>query len=143
MLEKLLNVINRRPMSKKQDRLDKTLSSRRKLISETVAALTTSPTNTAAASLLGISNQALYERLGRYPEIKEAVDEIPQRALEILKRNTEKAANVIVGKLDDRRKDFEAAKEVLDRAGVGVKGKGVRATTDDKGNMSVEFLEFE
>lgn len=88
-------------------------------VSRTIAAVLRNKTLEEAASELGITYRGLRKRIVKWPVIQEAINSVVSEASDKLKIAAPRAADVIVSKLDDRRQDFEAAKEVLDRAGVG------------------------
>jgi hypothetical protein len=108
-------------MTKKM--VEKSLGKKTPIISETVAAIISTKTKGDAADKIGISETALYKRLDKHPEIKEIINKIPETALNLLKESSLKAAEKIVETIDDKSKGLEAAKDVLDRVGVG-KDKG-------------------
>lgn len=93
-------------------------------VSRTIAAVLRNKTLEEAASELGITYRGLRKRIVKWPVIQEAINSVVSEASDKLKIAAPRAADVIVSKLDDRRQDFEAAKEVLDRAGVGSKNNG-------------------
>lgn len=119
---------------------DKSLQSSPTIVLETVTALLTSGSVTKAAAYLGISRASFYERMERYPQIKEEIDKIPQRALETLKQGSLRAAEVFVEQLDVRDNKMEAAKQILDRVGVGTK-QSVVAVQVNNNMSSLEFVE--
>lgn len=87
-------------------------------VSETITAILGNKTLEQAAKELKITYRGLRKRMVNHPEIKEVVDGIVEDAMDRLKVAAPRAADVIIGKLDDKNKDFDAAKEVLDRVGV-------------------------
>lgn len=84
---------------------------------ETLTAILAHKTKTQAAEALSIDRSTLYQRIEKYG-LEDFIAGIPKRALQTLQINTERAAEVIVNKLDDHKRDFEAAKEILDRTGI-------------------------
>lgn len=90
---------------------------------ETLLAMISSKTNQEAAEKLGISYQALWARNVKY-DIDKIVAQIPKQALLRLQIGSNRAADKLVEKLDDRREGLQAATEILDRVGL----------TGDKGN---------
>lgn len=99
-------------------RLDKSLKNV-DLVAETLAALFAYDTKTDAARALEISPQALQDRIQRY-DLQKYVDQVAEEAVEVLKKNTIKAALNLSKKIDHQNPQIsmEASKEVLDRAGV-------------------------
>ena len=89
---------------------------------ETLLALLTHKTRTAAAKALSVNRDTIYERVKRY-DLDTFIDAIPESALQTLKIGSERAAGVFVEELDSRKNKMEAAREILDRVGVGTKGE--------------------
>jgi len=98
--------------------MDKSVQKTKDIISETVAAITSTPTLTKAAELIGIQRSTLYQRMESYPEISEAVMKIKEKAHLTLANGTQKAAEVIVEGLEDKRSRYDNAKYILDGMGV-------------------------
>lgn len=115
---------------------------KKNIAAETVAYVLTSRTYTEAAQRLGISVSALYERFDRHPEIREQVakmsEDMPKQAHDILRRGAVRASEVFIEKLEDKDKQMEAAKEVLDR--VGISGKGPSVAIQNNGQLSMGLL---
>jgi hypothetical protein len=105
---------------------------------ETLLALLTHRTKTAAAKSLSISQQALYQRIDKY-ELNKFIAELPARALQQLQLGSIRAAEVMVEQLDDRQNKMEASKEILDRTGVVRKQPQTQVNIAGK-EMSVEFI---
>lgn len=86
---------------------------------ETLLALVSTHTRTEAAEQLGISRNALYDRIDRY-KLDDQLIKIPQEALSRLQIGSIKAANDLVSKVGhaDPTISLAADKEVLDRVGV-------------------------
>jgi ABC-type ATPase with predicted acetyltransferase domain len=90
---------------------------------DTLLALMTHKTITAAAQSLEITRKALYDRIDKY-QLDIYLEQVPRKALSVLQNATVDAAETLVKKLDSSRQDFEAALEILNRAGVGVRDSG-------------------
>jgi len=88
------------------------------MIAETVLAISTTSSNVEAMEKLGITSFIFYDRMRKYPELRAVINEFTNNAKIILERSSVKAASKLVDALDDDRKGFEAAKEVLDRVGI-------------------------
>lgn len=88
------------------------------IISETVAAIVQCRTISKASELLGLERSTVYDRMAKYPAIKEAVQKIKDSAATVLTANTKRAAEVIVEGLDDKRSRYDNAKYILDGMGV-------------------------
>ena len=86
---------------------------------ETLLAIMTSKTMTAAAEKLLISRTVLYERINKY-NLREQIEKVPQQALENLKLASMQATDVLIDGLFDRHARYDNAKDILDRVGVGV-----------------------
>ena len=97
---------------------DKTLARAKVTISETTAAILSGGSNRRGAEILGITETSLYERLNKYPEIREAINKAREVAAEKLMTATPRAAEVIVDGLDDKRSRYDNAKYILDGMGV-------------------------
>jgi hypothetical protein len=102
------------------------------LVAETISALLVTKNVTEAAELLEVDRTTLYKRFKSHPEIKEialATQEYSQMALKLA---SAKAVNVLVRLLDCSMigTRMEAAKEILDRAGL--------VKTEIKGNLLPE-----
>lgn len=109
-------------------------------VAMTIAAVLRNKTLEGAAAELNITYRGLRKRIVKWPAIQKAIDSVVGEAADKLKIAAPKAADVIVDSLDDRHLKFEAAKEVLDRVGVG--GKSATALKVTAGDMSVEFLSY-
>ncbi len=95
---------------------------------ETLLAYMQSKTVEEAAQTLGITRQGLWLRVKKY-KLDEIVSEVPKEALMRLQVGSTKAADVLVGELDERQNKMEAAKEILDRVGL---------TGDKDGSVNIE-----
>lgn len=109
--------------NKEQSKLEKLANKKAKVIAETMYAITTCDTYEEAAKYLGISNTALANRRAKY-DIDKKMAERTEFALRSLQEGSLKAANKLVKLIDDKRYEFEASKEVLDRVGVGTQKGG-------------------
>lgn len=87
---------------------------------ETLRALLSFKTKTAAANALSIERQTLYDRIEKYG-LDKFIAEIPKKAIETLQMGSERAAEVLVDALDERHNKMAAANSILDRVGVGAK----------------------
>jgi|688.fasta_scaffold02962_30 hypothetical protein len=89
---------------------------------ETLLALMTSDTKTNAAIKLGIDRKTLYSRMEKYG-LRAYLSQLQQEALDTLRMGSIKAAENMVNKIDhrDAKISMEASRDVLDRAGIGVK----------------------
>lgn len=117
---------------------DKPIPPATQTVSETITAILSTKTYGEAAALLGIGRSALYERMDRHPDIRKALETIPQKALDVLRHGSVRAAEVFVEQLENRNNNMEAAKEVLDRVGVGVKTSNIAVQVNNNLN-SLEF----
>ncbi len=90
-----------------------------KVETETLIALATSDTVTAAAEALGISRTVLYERINKYG-LTEKLKNIQQAALVELTTGAGKAARNLISKIDSENEDIsvKASTETLDRVGL-------------------------
>jgi hypothetical protein len=102
---------------------------------ETVAAIMSTDTLTEAAKLLGIHPATMNDRLRQYPEIIEAVKATKNQAVLMLHKASSRAANKIIDTLDDKKRGFDAARDILDRVGVHKVSGGV----DDKPATSINI----
>jgi len=105
---------------------------------ETLTSLLTHTTRKGAAQALNISPQALWLRMNKYG-LHKYMDEIPERALKTLRMGSDRAAEVFVEALEERGNKMEAAKEILDRVGVGKNQPNTQVNIAG-GEMSVEFV---
>lgn len=118
---------------------DKTLQNMDKTGFDTLIALLECHTKTAAAIQLGIDRSTLYDRIDKY-QLDKVIDTIPQKALQTLKLGSERAAEVLVEGLDDRREKYANAERVLDRVGLTGGGPKTLQQFNVNGEMSVEFV---
>jgi len=93
-------------MTKKDGKTEKTL----------LAILTTS-SYTEACKVLGISRMELWRRRQEL-DIDKHLKDIREEAIENLKLASLKAVDVLISGLNDNRKKYESAKEILDRVGI-------------------------
>jgi hypothetical protein len=87
------------------------------IATETLVALLSSKTKTEAAHKLQIDRTTLYNRIDKFG-LDKIISEIPRKALQTLMMGSERAAEVLVDELDNKRPDskkIEAAKDILDR----------------------------
>lgn len=110
---------------------------------ETIAALVSTPSQKAAAELLGINTWAVWERRKNHPVIDEVIEAIPKKALANLQQGSYKASQVLIDELGGRNR-LEASKEILDRVGVSKdKKQGIAVQTKSKdGEMEVNFITY-
>ena len=124
-----------------QTMVKQTLTKATATVSETIAVLLKHSTQKKACEELGITEQALWLRMRKYPEIKEAVNEVKEAARLKMEHATSKATDVMIDGLDDKRAKYEAAKYILDSAGLGgKKGVGVKVEGTD---MKMEFISYD
>lgn len=95
----------------------------------TLDALLASPTKTEAAKALGINRASLYARIDKY-RLNDIIAQIPQAALRTLMLHSERAAETLVGELNNRANRMEAAKEILDRVGLNPKNPSTLQQTN-------------
>lgn len=108
---------------------------------ETLLALLTYRTKTAAAKALSIDDSTLYQRINKY-ELNKFLEELPTRALQQLQLGSVRAAEVMIEQLDDRKNKMEAAKEILDRTGVTRKEAKTQVNIAG-GDMKIDFISTE
>jgi len=87
---------------------------------QTLLAILTSKTYTAAAEKLSIDRGTLYQRIDKY-HLREQIEKVPQQALENLMLASLSATDTLIDGLTDRKEKYNNAKDILDRVGVGVK----------------------
>ncbi len=112
---------------------------------ETALAVVVSNTMQEAADMLGVDRSTVYRRIDRY-KLNDVIDSVPERALKTLKIGSVAAAEEFIDQL--RHRDVgvrrEAAKEILDRVGVGTKdGPVIAQQINTSGDMQVEFIDYE
>jgi hypothetical protein len=90
-----------------------------KVETETLIALATNDTVTAAAEDLGISRTVLYERIQKYG-LTEKLKNIQESAMVELATGAGKAARNLISKIDSDNEDIsiKASTETLDRVGL-------------------------
>lgn len=117
-----------------------------KVESETLVALATNDTVTAAAQALNISRTVLYERIAKYG-LTEKLKDIQQSAMIELATGAGKAARNLISKIDSDNEDIsiKASTETLDRVGLTKPNKTDTGTTfnfvqvnQDKGSKYAE-----
>lgn len=109
---------------------------RAKVELETLMALATNDTVTAAAQQLGISRTVLYERIQKYG-LTEKLAEIQQAAQVELITGSAKAARNLIEKIDHENPDIslKASTETLDRIGLTKANKADSGTINNYGQM--------
>lgn len=110
----------KKKLSPKED--DKTLQPLDKVGTETLIALLSCDTRTEASDRLGISRNALYERITKYG-LEAHIAKVPEQALSVMRQGSLKASENYVKKIDHRdpRISLEASNQILDRIGLGTK----------------------
>lgn len=101
---------------------DKTLQPLDRVGTETLVALLSSDTRTEAAEKLGLSRNALYERIAKYG-LEAHIAKVPEQALSVMRQGSLKASENYIKKIDHRdpRISLEASNQILDRIGLGAK----------------------
>lgn len=101
---------------------DKTLQPLDRIGTETLVALLSSDTRTEAAERLGLSRNALYERITKYG-LEAHIAKVPEQALSVMRQGSLKASENYIKKIDHRdpRISLEASNQILDRIGLGAK----------------------
>lgn len=108
---------NIEPEDNKEPQLDK-------VGKETLLALLSYRTKTAAAEALSIDRTTLYQRIDKYG-LDKFLEEIPTRALQQLQLGSIRASEVLVEGLERPKDRMEASKEILDRTGVTKKESNI------------------
>lgn len=101
------------------DALQKSTDSQ--IILDTANALLLHKTVTKAAAGLQLDRSTIYKRMEQYPQIMEIVNKTKEHAMSMLVSAVDKAAEIILDEMDNRQNKYEAAKEILDRVGIGAK----------------------
>lgn len=101
---------------------DKTLQPLNRIGTETLVALLSSDTRTEAAERLGLSRNALYERITKYG-LEAHIAKVPEQALSVMRQGSLKASENYIKKIDHRdpKISLEASNQILDRIGLGAK----------------------
>lgn len=95
---------------------------------ETLFALLAHHNKTKASEALGISRNALYDRIEKY-QLNKIIESIPQKAIQTLQLGSEKAAQILVDALDSYKERLKAANSILDRVGLTA-AKPIEPPTD-------------
>lgn len=114
---------------------DKTLQPLDRIGTETLVALLSSDTRTEAAERLGLSRNALYERITKYG-LEAHIAKVPEQALSVMRQGSLKASENYIKKIDHRdpKISLEASNQILDRIGLGAK--------QQQTNVQVNFNKF-
>lgn len=126
-------------MSTKKQSNDKTLQTLDNVGTETLIALLSSDTRTEAAERLGISRNALYDRIDKYG-LEAHIAKVPEQALSVMRQGSLKAAENYIKKIDhrDAKISLEASNQVLDRIGLGAKTQ--QTNIQNNNQFNVEFI---